>query len=401
MCCDGFVDAMLERLRGWAGPRVPMLQAIVLFGLGTVVLAAGLPLLTEAGLPPGHPVRLVTLAIICAAELLRQRSPGVGLAIGLAVAGVELTYGLSLATVIVCTDLLFSATVFGSRRTNQIVVWGTGLVVLVLVMLSVMSAHSMRDVVVTLLQVASLPLIPVWWGVNVRHHREAASEERSRADALARIAELDRNAAVQAERSRMARDLHDVIAGHLSAIAIQSAAALSMVDGDLAATRRVLQSVRENSVRSLTEMRAMIHLLRESDESTVERVAPARLRDLALLVESARAAGLDVDARTDVEGELPAAVDLSAYRIVQEALTNVVKHAPGARASVSVGRADGALVVEVVNERTGSALSSMDGGRGLLNMRERAQAVGGVLVAGPHERLWRVRAELPAEEEPS
>jgi signal transduction histidine kinase len=125
-------------------------------------------------------------------------------------------------------------------------------------------------------------------------------------------------------------------------------------------------------------------------------VAPARLRDLAQLLESARAAGLEVDARTEVDGELPVAVDLSAYRIVQEALTNVVKHAPGARASVVVDRQDSALVVEVVNERTGSTVAG--DGRGLLNMRERAQAVGGVLVAGPHERLWRVRAELPASE---
>jgi signal transduction histidine kinase len=393
------VNTVIERVRGWAGPRVPLLQAIVLFGLGTVVLAAGLPVLGSVSadpLPVGHPVRLVTLAVLCAVELLRQRAPGLALSVALVVAGVELTYGVTLATVIVCTDLLFAATVFGSRRTSQLVVWGSGAVVLGLVVVSVVSAHDLRDVVVMLLQACSIPLIPVWWGVNVRHHREAASDERARADQLARINELDRNAAVAAERSRMARDLHDVIAGHLSAIAIQSEAVLSMVDGDPAAMRRVLESVRENSVRSLTEMRAMIHLLR-SDESTVERVAPARLRDLAQLLESARAAGLEVDAHTEVDGELPAAVDLSAYRIVQEALTNVVKHAPGARASVVVDRADSTLVVEVVNERTGSGVDG-GSGRGLLNMRERAQAVGGVLVAGPHERVWRVRAELPASE---
>jgi signal transduction histidine kinase len=390
------VTTMIERVRGWAGPRVPVLQAIVLFGIGAVVLAARLPVLaglTGDPLPTTHPLRMATLAVLCAAELLRQRAPGIALSVALAIAGVELTYGLTLATVIVLTDLLFSATVFGSRRTSQLVVWGTGAVVLGLVVVSVLSAHDLREVVLMLLQACSIPLIPVWWGVNVRHHREAAAAERARADQLARINELDRKAAVQAERSQMARDLHDVVAGHLSAIAIQSEAVLSMVDGDPAAMRRVLESVRENSVRSLTEMRAMIHLLHH-EESTVERLAPARLRDLAQLLESARAAGLVVDARTAVDGELPAAVDLSAYRIVQEALTNVVKHAPGARASVVVDRADATLVVEVVNERTGSTVSGA--GRGLLNMRERAQAVGGVLVAGPHERMWRVRAELPA-----
>lgn len=394
----GTVNAVIERVRGWAGPRVPTLQAVLLFGLGNVILAAGLPVLASLGehtLPLTHPVRLVTLTVLCAAELLRQRAPGVALTVALVIAGVELTYGVTFATVIVFTDLLFSATVFGSRRTSQIVVWASGAVVLTLVVVSIMSAHDLRDAVVMLLQVCSLPLIPVWWGVNVRHHREAAAAERARADQLARINELDRNAAVQEERSRMARDLHDVIAGHLSAIAIQSEAVLSMVDGDPAAMRRVLRSVRENSVQSLTEMRAMIHLLR-ADESTVERVAPARLRDLAQLLESARAAGLVVDARTSIDGELPAAVDLSAYRIVQEALTNVIKHSPDAQVSVIVERTASKVEVEVVNECVGSVVDR-GSGRGLLNMRERAQAVGGMLVAGPCEHGWRVRAELPAE----
>jgi signal transduction histidine kinase len=106
-------------------------------------------------------------------------------------------------------------------------------------------------------------------------------------------------------------------------------------------------------------MRAMIHLL-QADESTVE---------------SARAAGLVVEADTEVDADLPVAVDLSAYRIVQEALTNVVKHAPGARASVTVGRRESTLVVEVTNENPSSTVESGNG-HGLLNMRERAQAVG-------------------------
>jgi signal transduction histidine kinase len=391
------VNPTVERLRAWVLPRAAVLQAVLLFGLGTVILASGLPILGWAApdpLPQSHPLRLVSLAVLCGAELLRVRAPGVGLTIGLVVAGAEVYYGVTLATVLVFTDLLFAATLYGSRRTHRIVVWGTGAVVLVLVVVSITSTHDLRGVVTRILQLCSIPVIPVWWAVNVRQHRETAEAQRARADQLAKINELDRNAAVQAERSRMARDLHDVIAGHLSAIAIQSSAVLSMVDGEPAAMRRVLRSVRENSVQSLTEMQAMIRLLR-ADESDVERTAPARLRDIAQLLDSARAAGLEVDAATDVAADLPVAVDLSAYRIVQEALTNVVKHAPGARASVTVGRRDSTLVVEVTNERTGVRPAG-GGGHGLLNMRERAQAVGGVLEAGPHERLWRVRAELPA-----
>ncbi|MFC4856670.1 sensor histidine kinase [Actinophytocola glycyrrhizae] len=394
------MNGTVERLLAWVEPRAAVLQAVLLFGVGSVILVSGLPAIANVGphtLPPGHPVRMLTLAVLCCAELLRRRAPGTGLLIGLAATAPELVVGVSLPTVIVLTDLLFAATLYGSRRTNRLVVWGCGAVVLVLVVVSIMSAHDLRDVVLTLLQVCGIPLIPVWWAMNVRWHREAATAERARADQVARIAELDRDAAVREERARMARDLHDVIAGHLSAIAIQSEAVLSMVDGDPVAVRRVLKSVRENSVQSLTEMRAMIHLLR-SDEPVEEHTAPARLRDIAQLLESARAAGLSVSASADLETELPVAVDLSAYRIVQEALTNVAKHAPGARASVTVGRRDSVLVVEVVNDRT-AATAEAGAGRGLLNMRERAQAVGGVLEAGPHERQWRVRAELPAEED--
>lgn len=387
-------------MRAWVAPRTPVLLAVFMFAAGTLILAAEVPFIAGVGgndLPQEHPVRLLTLAVLCAGELLRQRAPGIALSVAVVLVGVEFSYGVTLATVIPFTDLLFAATLYGSRRTNRIVVGATGAVVLVLVVFSALTAHDARQLVLNVLQVSGIPLIPVWWGMNVRHHRDDAEAERARADQLARIAELDRGAAVQAERARMARDLHDVIAGHLSAIAIQSEAALSMVDSDPVRTRTVLRSVRENSVASLTEMRAMIHLLR-SDESTVERTAPARLRDLAQLLESARAAGLTVSASTSVGDDLPVAVDLSAYRIVQEALTNVVKHAPGAAASVTVGRRDEKLVVEVVNDRTRSTSDTV-GGHGLLSMRERAQAVGGVLEAGPHERQWRVRAELPAGEE--
>ncbi len=376
-----------------------VLVAVLQFAVGSVILAAGLPVLVSlgpGGLATDDPRRLLPFALLCCAELLRTRAPGIGLVVALCLAGTELFYDVALPTLLVVTDLLFAAVLYGKRRTSRVVVWGTGAVVLVLAVVSIVSGQDLRGVVVTVLQVGGILLIPVWWGVNVRQHRDAAAAERARADQLARIADLNRDAAVREERARMARDLHDVVAGHLSAIAIQSAAALSMVDGDTAATRRVLTSVRENSVQSLTEMRAMIHLLR-SDESDVEHTAPARLRNIAQLLESARAAGLSVSATAEPVDPLPVAVDLSAYRIVQEALTNVVKHAPGATVSVTVDRQDAVLVVEVVNDRTRSTVES-PGGRGLLNMRERADAVGGVLEVGPHERQWRVRAELPAEE---
>jgi signal transduction histidine kinase len=221
---------------------------------------------------------------------------------------------------------------------------------------------------------------------RTRAASRAAATKRANAAQAARIAELDRQAAIGAERARMARDLHDVVAGHLSAIAIQSKAVMSMADTDPATARTVLRSVRENSVRSLEEMQTMIGPLR-ADGVPDPPIAPARLADLDPLLCSARAGGLRVAA------DLPVAVDLAAYRIVQEALTNAAKHAAGSRTSVAVHRKDAEVVVEIINELTAPVTDRE--GTGLVSMCERAHATGGTLAAGRCGSSWRVRAVLP------
>jgi signal transduction histidine kinase len=313
----------------------------------------------------------------------------------LVLAAIDATLGLSLAVLIVLTGLLYSAVLNGSQRVAHAIVVTVGVLIVSTAVLSLVLLEDLRQALQAALQLSAIPLIPVWWAMNVRRQRETAEAERARADQLARIAELDRRAAVAAERSRMARDLHDVIAGHLSAIAIQSEAALSIVDGDRETMRTVLKSVRENSVASLTEMRTMIGLLRSDEADAL--TAPTRLSEMDSLLDSARAAGLTVVADVSPGADLPVGADLSAYRILQEALTNAVKHAPGSRAEVVIARHGDVLVVEVTNELT-AALRANANGTGLLNMRERAAIVGGTLTAGPDENGWRVRAELPVGE---
>jgi signal transduction histidine kinase len=260
--------------------------------------------------------------------------------------------------------------------------------------------------VLTALGAVPFLVTPVWWATNIRQQRDVADAERANAEQLATIAELDRSAAVAAERARMARDLHDVIAGHLSAIAIQSEAALTMGDAAPALGKQVLKSVRENSISALEEMRAMIGLLRSesgSDGASLETTAPARLAELSKLIESARTSGIQVEVVAEVDGgeRLPAAIDLTAYRIAQEALTNAMKHAPDSLVTVEIRRGDGVLTVEVRNDRRAPVRPRTDvvtgTGTGLLNMRERANAVGGSLSAGPAGSGWLVRAELPLE----
>ncbi|MCD2187418.1 histidine kinase [Actinomycetospora sp. SF1] len=237
----------------------------------------------------------------------------------------------------------------------------------------------------------------MWWAAEVRRPTQEALARRQAAEQAARIAALDRRAAVADERARIARELHDSVAGHLAAIALQSQAALRTEEP--AARERVLGSVRENSVRALEEMRALIGVLR-SGESGDDGPAPTapRLADLPALVESARAGGLAVEVTGLPAGPgVPGPVDLTAYRIVQEALTNVSVHAPGSSVRVAVGREGGdVLLLEVINSlASGAGGSHVGTGSGVEGMRVRAAAVGGELEAGPDDDRWRVVARLP------
>ncbi|MFJ1764398.1 sensor histidine kinase [Amycolatopsis sp. NPDC088138] len=339
-------------------------------------------------------VRLAELTALCGLELVRRWVPG-ALLLATVVLAVDIVLSPSLPVVIVFTDFLYAATLYGSRRTSRVMI-GVAAVSVVAVLAGVLVlAQQWRTAVLAGLSMLPFVLTPVWWAANVRQQRDIADTERSNAEQVAKIAELDRRAAVAAERGRMARDLHDVIAGHLSAIAIQSEAALSLQE-DPKLAKTVLESVRENSVSALEEMRAMIGLLK-AESGSPETTAPARLAELSKLVESARASGLlvTVGSTVDEEVALPAAVDLTAYRIAQEALTNAVKHAPGGHVDVDVRYLDGVLEVEVRNDVQHEPKPDNGSGTGLLNMRERAGAVGGTLTAGPAGAGWLVRAELP------
>ncbi|GLZ39144.1 two-component sensor histidine kinase [Actinokineospora sp. NBRC 105648] len=373
-----------------------MWHAVLGVGFGALLLAIDFPPVSEHAFIPGPDwARLLVLVALGALQLLWDRAPITALLAGLPLLGLDAAMGVSLAALLGFGDLLYLAVLHGSRRGSRAVlaaVWVFGCCVAVV---ALVVSDTLRDSVLIVLGVCPLPVLPVWWALNVRQQREIAEAERARADQLAQIAELDRAAAVYAERASMARDLHDVIAGHLSAIAIQSEALLTLPDSDPARVRGVLRSVRENSVASLSEMHAMIGLLRSGEGHPDGPLAPARLRELDALVRSARAAGLAVSCTVDGVDDLPAAVDLSAYRIVQEALTNAVKHAPGSQVSVCVRRERGMLEIEVRSD--GRPAAHHAGGTGLISMAERADAVGGVLKAGPCAEGWRVRTSLPLE----
>ncbi|MFC7877327.1 sensor histidine kinase [Isoptericola sp. NPDC057391] len=404
--------------------RGDVVTAVTTFVLGWLLLEVGLVDIVrwepEPFGPPEPWWRVALLAAGCALILVKRTHPMLALAGGVAVTLVDLSWGGSLAVVLVLWDLLYGAALWAGPR-SRAWLWGTALAVVVIG--SVAAGEAERDVryfVYTALQLGAVLLVPMWWADNVRQKSELAELERARADEAARAAELEReraadleqlsaaqrHEAVQAERAAMARDLHDVIASHLSTIAIHSGAALS-TPPDAGRDRAALAQVRESAVASLTEMRAMIQLLR-ADAPRDPLAAPGRLDRLTDLVDAARASGVDVvveDPRGVAGDPLPAAVGQALHRIAQEALTNARKHAPGAAVRLRLDReveGPGAVTLRVGNGPGGrpAADAALSAGTGLLTMRERAEGLGGTFAAGPDDDGgWVVLARVPLVEE--
>ena len=204
-------------------------------------------------------------------------------------------------------------------------------------------------------------------------------------DRRARMAERERDLAareaVVEERARIARELHDVIAHNVSMMVVQAGAERRVLDDEQASTREVLETIEQIGRRALTEMRRLVGMLRTDDADSLS--PQPGLDDVPALVTQIREAGLPVE--LTVEGErraLPAGIELSAYRIVQEALTNTLKHAGGAHAEVHVRYGADSLELEIVDDGPGGPARASSGGHGLVGMRERVALYGGRLDAG-------------------
>ncbi|WP_238815436.1 sensor histidine kinase [Nocardia brasiliensis] len=377
------------------------LGALLVFAACTALYASGLYSLIDLGRGVSVPVRLAVLAPLCLLTTARRRMPVPAMIVGLIPLGIDLWFGASVPVWLIYGDLMYAAVLYATKRTSRWVIIGWATFSLVLVLTTAVVAHDLRDVSLAVLVVAAFIATPLWWANSVRTHKDVAAAERARAQALTLVAELDRRAAIADERTTMARDLHDVIAGHLSAIAIQSEAALGVLARKQAdpAVSGIMQSIRTNSVSALQEMRTMIGLLRSDGEGHDEVAAPRRLAQLPILVDAARAAGVAVRVRERLDDtQLPSAVDQAAYRIIQEALTNAMKHAPGQGVDIEVSAHEEQLRVRVRNPIPAVTVRPTDHGephRGLINMRERAAALGGSFTAATNAGTWEVLASLP------
>jgi signal transduction histidine kinase len=236
-------------------------------------------------------------------------------------------------------------------------------------------------------------------GDATRKRMEDEVELRHRADQLAAEREERARQAVTNERVRIARELHDVVAHHVSVMGVQASAARRMLDRDSAKAAEALGYVEESGRQAVSELQRLVGFLRaETDDETL---APQPTLDgLPKLIDSTRSAGLPVELRVIGHARaLPSSVELSGYRIVQEALTNVVRHAPGAATTVVLTYLSEALQVEVVNgpPSSGATGTGRGGGRGLVGMRERASVLGGTFEHGPTAGGgYRVAARLPS-----
>ncbi|MFJ7770627.1 sensor histidine kinase [Streptomyces sp. NPDC097107] len=375
-----------------------LLGGLLLWGIGLGVRPADAPIVLFDGRWP----LLVPLAVIAGCELLRRAAPRTGLLIGTAaLIGDTFTQG-SLVTVIMYTDLMYAAVLYGPPASARRIPWITGLLTVAGTIVP-FALWRVPEALLIGVAVGVVSFAPASTGLIVRNHREAADAALLRAEQTALLAEMDRVQAVTAERSRMARELHDMVANHLSAIAIHSTAALSL--DDPATTRQALGVIRENSVEGLAEMRRLIGILRDTGEDTEPAAAPT-LDGLGALADGARANGLDVTLEAAPGEGLPAPVELAAYRIVQESLTNALKHASQGTVRVELARHDDVLRVLVTSPYGDREAPRAPGsGAGLVGMRERAALLHGTFESGPVAdpgstggKIWTVRATLPLTE---
>jgi signal transduction histidine kinase len=226
----------------------------------------------------------------------------------------------------------------------------------------------------------------------------AAEREREREERIGRAA--------TDERVRIARELHDVVAHAVSVIAVRSGVARMVLDTQPEEAREALGIIESTSRQALQEMRLLVGVLRQEREPAAELGPAPGLRDLSGLVQQIGEAGVGVDVH--IEGEphpLPAGIDVSAYRIVQEALTNVVRHAGPATAKLWIRYRHQEIEIEILDDggrrqsdRPAPYLTAEGRGHGLVGMRERAALYGGEFIAGPAGDGFRVVARLPTDE---
>ncbi|MCF1597615.1 sensor histidine kinase [Streptomyces muensis] len=343
--------------------------------------------------PDALSLLLITLG--AAALVFRRRAPMTVLALTGTASVVESVTGDPRAPVAMSAVIALYTV---ASTTDRPTTWRVGLLTMTVLTGSAMLAGPLPWYAQENLAIFAWTGIGATAGDAVRSRRAFVAAIRERAERAERTREEEARRRVAEERLRIARDLHDVVAHHIALVNVQAGVASHVMDKRPDQAKEALAHVREASRSALNELRATVGLLRQSGDPEAPTEPAPGLDRLDELAGTFRSAGLQVEiARADQDTTLPAAVDLAAYRVIQEALTNVQKHAgPEAKAEVSVVRVGPNIEITVLDDGAGDDETVEGGGHGLLGMRERVTALRGTLTTGPrYGGGFRVHAILP------
>ena len=289
--------------------------------------------------------------------------------------------------------VLSSVFLFGVMEDRRWSVAGLGMAFAAAVLVTINDEDAVQDAVFVWV------LMSVVWVAGFALSRKLAEARaaQERAAVLERDREDQARRAVAEERQRIARELHDVVAHSVSVMTVQAGGVRRLLRDDQQREREALEQIEKTGREALAEMWRLLGILRQPTEQPELAPQPGMER-LSTLIQQVREAGLPVEYR--VRGEpvpLPPGIDVSAYRIVQEALTNALKHAGPGRAQVDVSYGSDVLELEIVNDAAGNGRGE-GAGQGLVGMRERVALYGGKLESGPRDGRFVVRARLPMKE---
>ncbi|MEZ3178426.1 sensor histidine kinase [Streptomyces pimonensis] len=350
------------------------------------------------GLRTPDPLSLVLMALGATALVFRRRAPRTVLALAGGASVAESVTGDPRTPVAMCAVVALYTL---ASTTDRSTTWRIGLLTMTVLTGAAMAVGPLPWYAQENLAIFAWTGIGATAGDAVRSRRAFVQAIRERAERAERTREEEARRRVAEERLRIARDLHDVVAHHIALVNVQAGVAAHVMDKRPDQAKEALAHVREASRSALGELRATVGLLRQSGDPEAPTEPAPGLDLLDELAGTFRSAGLRVEVtRADEGADLPAAVDLAAYRIIQEALTNVQKHAgTDARAEVSVVRVGPHIEITVLDDGTGEDLDrTPGGGHGLLGMRERVTALRGTLTTGPrYGGGFRVHAILPVE----